>query len=368
MSIPSSRVAASRPQALGMARTDKADSTRHAIFLSYAPLHRTSRFCIREGAIEYERASMKPIRIASRGSKLALVQSNYIRSRLEELSGEVEVSIVKISTRGDRDKSDFLNKPDSIGYFTSEVENALLDGRADVAVHSLKDLPTAYTQGLTIAAIPQRQSVADALVTSLDAASLADLPAGATVGTSSLRRIAQVRLLRDDLKCVPLRGNVETRLAKVARGEVDAAIVACAGLHRLGLADRISAVLPPQEFLPPPAQGALAVQIRADDTELAELVAKLDDRNARITAETERCILASMHGGCSIPLGVYSRIEGHNIIIDALISDIEGDKHIKRTVTAPIDQAKTTAENLAQELLEAGAKEILDKIRPGQID
>ncbi len=243
-----------------------------------------------------------------------------------------------------------------------------MDGRADVAVHSLKDLPTAYTDGLTIAAIPQRQSVADALVTSLDAASLADLPPGATVGTSSLRRIAQVRLLRDDLKCVPLRGNVETRLAKVARGEVDAAIVACAGLNRLGLADKISAVLPPEEFLPPPAQGALAVQIRADAAELAELVAKLDDRDARITAETERYILASMHGGCSIPLGVYSRIEGDSIIIDALISDIEGRKHIKRTVTAPIDHAKTAAEQLAQELLAAGGREILDQIRPHQND
>ena len=311
---------------------------------------------------------MKPIRIASRGSKLALAQSNYVRSRLEEIAGEVEVSIVKISTRGDRDKSDFLNKPDSIGYFTSEVENALLDGRADVAVHSLKDLPTTYTDGLTVAAIPTRETVADALITSLDSASLADLPAGATVGTSSMRRIAQVRLIRDDLKCVPLRGNVETRLAKVARGEVDAAIVACAGLHRLGLADKISVVLPPEEFLPPPAQGALGVQIRAGDTELAELVSKLDDRDARITAETERRILASMHGGCSIPLGVYSRIEGDNIIIDALVSDVEGTKCIKRTVTAPLDRAQRTAEQLAEDLLSAGGREILDQIRPGQND
>jgi len=151
-----------------------------------------------------------------------------------------------------------------------------------------------------------------------------------------------VRLIRDDLKCVPLRGNVETRLAKVARGEVDAAIVACAGLNRLGLADKISA--------------------------LAELVAKLNDRDARITAETERYILASMHGGCSIPLGVYSRIEGDSIIIDALVSDVEGKKYIKRTVTAPIDQAKTAAEQLAQELLAAGGREILDQIRPDQND
>ena len=317
---------------------------------------------------QMRRDKMKPIRIATRGSKLALVQSNYVRSRLEELSGEVQVSIVKISTIGDRDKSDFLNKPDSIGYFTSEVEKALLDGRGDVAVHSLKDLPTAYTEGLTVAAIPTRETVADALITSLDAASLADLPAGATIGTSSLRRIAQVRLIRDDLKCVPLRGNVETRIAKVARCEVDAAIVACAGLHRLGLADKISAILPPEEFLPPPAQGALAVQIRADDAELTELVAKLDDRDARITAETERYILASMHGGCSIPLGVYSRIEGDNIIIDALVSDVGGRKHIRRSVTAPIDQAKTAAEQLAQGLLATGGRKILDQIRPDQND
>ncbi len=308
---------------------------------------------------------MKRIRIASRGSKLALVQSNYIRSRLEEIAGEVEISIVRISTKGDRDKSDFLNKPNSIGYFTSEVENTLLDGRADAAVHSLKDLPTTYTKGLMVAAIPARECVADALVTALDAASLADLPAGATIGTSSLRRIAQVRLLRGDLKCVPLRGNVETRLAKVARGEVDAAIVASAGLYRLGLGERISAVLPPEEFLPAPAQGALAVQIRAGDTDLAELVARLDDRDARITAETERHILASMHGGCSIPLGIYSRIDGGNIIIDALISDVEGIKHVKRTVTAPIHQAGICAEQLAEDLLAAGGREILDQIRPG---
>lgn len=308
---------------------------------------------------------MKQIRIASRGSKLALVQSNYIRSRLEEIAGDVEISIVRISTKGDREKSDFLNKPNSIGYFTSEVENALLDGRADVAVHSLKDLPTAYTKGLTVAAIPTRECVADALVASLDAASLADLPAGTTIGTSSLRRIAQVRLLRGDLNCVPLRGNVETRLAKVARGEVDAAIVASAGLYRLGLAERISAVLPPEEFLPAPAQGALAVQIRADDADLAELVAKLDDRDARITAETERHILASMHGGCSIPLGVYSRIDGDNIIIDALISDVEGVKYVKRSATAPIDHARRCAERLAEDLLAAGGQEILNQIRPG---
>lgn len=306
---------------------------------------------------------MKPIRIAGRGSKLALMQSNYIRGLLEDLDGGLEISVVKVSTRGDRDKSDFLYKSDSKGYFTSEVENAVLDGRADLAVHSLKDLPTAYTPPLVVAAIPKRESVADALITSSQAASIADLPPGATVGTSSLRRIAQVRRLRDDLKCVPLRGNVETRLSKVARGAVDAAIVACAGLNRLGLAENISAILPPREFLPAPAQGALAVQIRTDDTELAELVSKLDDKDARTTAETERHILASLHGGCSIPLGVYSEIQGDSITIYAMISDIEGKKFIKRSKTSPLNQAKASAEHLAQQLLAAGGQEILDQIR-----
>jgi hydroxymethylbilane synthase len=221
---------------------------------------------------------------------------------------------------------------------------------------------------LVVAAIPKRESVADCLVARDRAASLADLPAGATVGTSSVRRIAQVRHLRSDLKCVPLRGNVETRLSRVAAGVVDAAIVACAGLNRLGLAEKITGILPPREFLPAPAQGALAVQIRDDDSELAKLVSKLDDKEARVTAETERHILASMHGGCSIPLGVYSEINTGNISIDTMISDLEGKKYVKRSITAPLDQALTAAEQLAEELLAAGGREILDQIRGEQGD
>jgi hydroxymethylbilane synthase len=306
-----------------------------------------------------------------------LVQSNHIRNLLINLSDSIEISIVKVSTKGDRDKADFLYKSDSMGFFTSEVENAVLDGRADIAVHSLKDLPTACTKGLIVAAVPKRQSVADALIANRGFRGLntnkesvksvqsvvAALPAGATVGTSSLRRIAQLRRLRDDLKCVPLRGNVETRLSKVASGKVDAAVVACAGLNRLGLAEKISAVLPPQEFLPAPAQGALAVQIRTEDNELAELVSQLDDKNSRIAVETERCILTSLHGGCSIPLGVYSQICGDTVTIDAMISDVEGRKYIKRSKTGCINEAESCARELAQELLAAGGQEILDQIR-----
>jgi len=267
---------------------------------------------------------MRPLKIASRASKLALVQSNHIRNLLKNLSDGIEISIVKVSTKGDRDKSDFLYKSDSMGFFTSEVENAVLDGRADIAVHSLKDLPTAGTKGLVVAAVPKRESVADALIANRGFRGLhglntnkksvksvqsvvAALPAGAIVGTSSLRRIAQLRRLRDDLKCVPLRGNVETRVSKVASGKIDAAIIACAGLNRLGLADKISAILSPQEFLPAPAQGALAVQIRTADGELAELVSQLDDKHSRITVETERTILTSMHGDRTNYTYIYAR-------------------------------------------------------------
>jgi hydroxymethylbilane synthase len=306
---------------------------------------------------------MRSLKIASRGSKLALVQAQYICNLLDNLSGQIEISIVKISTKGDRDKSDFLYKSDSMGFFTSEVESALLDGRADIAVHSLKDLPTACTKGLVVAAIPKRESVADALITSSPVTSIADLPVGATIGTSSLRRIAQLRRLRNDIKCVPLRGNVETRVSKVAAGKIDAAVMACAGLKRLGLSEKISAILPPQEFLPAPAQGALAVQIRDDDNELAELVSKVDDENTRIAVEAERRILSSMHGGCSIPLGVYSQISGENITIDAVISDVEGSTSTKRSMTGQINRANACAEKLAQELLDAGGQEILEQIR-----
>ena len=306
---------------------------------------------------------MKPIRIASRGSKLALVQTEYVRDILRKPSEDLEITIVRVSTRGDRDKSDFLHKLNSVGFFTSEVENAILDGRADMAVHSLKDLPTAYREGLVVAAIPQRQSPADALLASAKVTSIEALPAGATVGTSSLRRIAQLRHIRDDLECVPLRGNIETRVSKVTSGKVDAIIVACAGLNRLGLTNKISAILPPEEFLPAPGQGALAVQIREDNRELAKLVAQIDDRDSRITAEAEREVLKATHGGCSIPLGAYAKISGDTITIDAVICDIEGHGFVKLSKTSPLPQARTCAGELAQELLDAGGKEILEKLK-----
>ncbi|MHC4156975.1 MAG: hydroxymethylbilane synthase [Planctomycetota bacterium] len=306
---------------------------------------------------------MRQIRIASRGSKLALTQSNTVKQLLEKLSPEAEFSIVRVSTRGDRDKSDFLYKSEFVGFFTAEVERALLDGRGDLAVHSLKDLPTACAPDLRVAAILKREHVADALVAAGRAGSVDELPIGATVGTSSLRRIAQLKHLRGDLNCVPLRGNVETRVRKVVAGEVDAAVVACAGLYRIGLDKNISAVLAPEEFLTAPGQGALAVQIRAEDSELAELVGRLDDGPTRVATEAERSVLAAMRGGCSIPLGVYARPADNRLMIDAMIADIDGKNLIRRCSSSAVDESHSCAVKLAEELLEAGGREILERIR-----
>jgi len=312
---------------------------------------------------------MKHIRIASRASKLALIQSEEVIKLLRQIQPDIECSIVKVPTRGDREKVDFIYKADSMGFFTTEVEKALLDGQADLAVHSFKDLPTALTEDLLIAAVPKRESPADALD------DIEDLPAGATVGTSSLRRIAQLRRLRDDIKCVPMRGNVETRVRKVMQGKVSAIVVACAGLNRLGLGDKISFCFDPKKFIPAPAQGALAVQIRltsggqvrAEDNELAELVSQIDDKNSRIPVETERRVLQAMHGGCSIPLGVYSQIQSDKITLDAIICDVEGKNYVKRSITSPIDEAKPAADKLAKELLSSGGQKILNRIRTSRL-
>ena len=306
---------------------------------------------------------MKTIRIATRASKLALIQSNYIRDLILQLHNDIKISIVNISTKGDRDKSDFLYKSTSVGVFTSEVENAILNNQGDIAVHSLKDLPTSITPGLVIAAIPTRENNADALVGSAGISSIADLPAGATVGTSSLRRIAQLRHIRNDLKYVPMRGNVETRVDKVISGEVDAIIIACAGLNRLGLSDKISVELNPNEFIPAPAQGALAVQIRTDDIELAELLTQIDDAHARIRTTSERKVMEVLHGGCSIPLGVHSEIKNDSITISAALSGVDGIKSIKSKKTSGLCDALICAEQIAAELLASGGKEILEQAR-----
>jgi hydroxymethylbilane synthase len=306
---------------------------------------------------------MKEIKIATRASKLALAQAIATKESLSKLAPDTSISLVEISTKGDRDRSGFLYKAESTGFFTSEVEQALLDGRADVAVHSLKDLPTAITPGLTISAIPQREKASDVIVASNNLGSIGDLPEGASIGTSSLRRITQLKLIRPDLDCQPLRGNVETRIRKVKEGQVDAIVIAQAGLNRLGLSDNISLVLSPEAFIPAPGQGALAIQTRDDNAEVCELVSRLDDPDTRTTVETERRILAGLHGGCSIPLGVHSFIDAGIIHISAILCNLAITKHLRKSARCPVDEALETAKRITQEILEEGGGEILEEIR-----
>ena len=307
---------------------------------------------------------MKTLRIATRGSRLALAQTHQIRHQLLQLDPNLDITIVTITTQGDVDKSDFLHQSRSVGLFTSEVQNALLDNRADLAVHSLKDLPTADPEALTIAAMPQRESPADVLISRHGLThGLSDLAPNSTVGTSSLRRIAQVRQLRPDLDCQPLRGNIETRIQKAQSGQYDAIVLAEAGLRRLDLGQHISAVLETSTFIPAPAQGALAVQVRTDDQVLGELVGKLDHGPTRLAVTTERQVLAGLHGGCSIPLGVYARIDNQSLTLSAMLSSVDGKEQIRHDLSGPDHQAPSLAQDMVDYLLHNGARDLLNRIR-----
>lgn len=292
-----------------------------------------------------------------------MAQAESVGRMLRQLLPDCSISFEAVSTKGDRDRSEFFYKSESAGYFTSEVEQALLDGRADLAVHSLKDLPTVSAKGLTIAAVPPRESACDVIAAQKKLDSLNDLPSGAVVGTSSLRRIAQIKAMRPDMECRPLRGNVETRLKKVWSGQLTAVVLAQAGLNRLGLEKAVSYVLPPDRFLPAPGQGALAIQVRDDDRWLINAVCRLDDADTRITTQTERQILAGLHGGCSVPLGAYCSIEGGRICIRAVLLNTAGTRMIRKEQTCPVEMAPHAADAIVSQILDAGGKEILDQLR-----
>jgi len=302
------------------------------------------------------------LKIATRASKLAMAQAESVGRMLQQLLPDCFITFEAVSTKGDRDPSDFLYKSESVGYFTSEVEQALLDGRADLAVHSLKDLPTAPTKGLTIAAVPPRESACDVIAAQKNLDSLDDLPVGAVVGTSSLRRIAQLKAMRPDVDCRPLRGNIETRLKKVLSGQMTAAVVAQAGLNRLGLEKAVSYILPADRFLPAPGQGALAIQVRDDNRRLMDAVSVLDDARTRIATQTERRILAGLHGGCSIPLGAYCSIENGQACIRAVLLNPDGTGLIRKEQICPAETALHAADMIVAQILQAGGKEILDRL------
>lgn len=301
--------------------------------------------------------------IGSRGSKLALTQAGLIKSELERIHASIEVRVEIIKTAGDV-KSDPLSVIGGKGVFTRELEEALLARRIDIAVHSLKDLPTTIPDELFLAAICKREDPRDALVLGRERPSAAAtdinaLPGSATVGTSSPRRLAQLKHLRSDLIFNDVRGNVDTRLRKLDEGQYYALVLACAGLRRLGLADRISAPLPTSQMLPAVGQGALAIETRLGDEDTIAAVSKLDHKFTRLACEAERAFLRSLGGGCLLPIAAYAVVREKRIKLDGLVTDTQGKKIIRERLAGGLDEAEDLGKQLADRLLKRGAAELL---------
>jgi len=299
--------------------------------------------------------------IGSRGSRLALWQAEQARALLVRLNPGLQIQIEIIKTTGDV-KPDPLSVIGGKGVFTKELEEALLDKRIDLAVHSLKDLPTIVPDGLTISAICEREDPRDALVlrSGVHANSLQDLAPGAVVGTSSQRRLAQLKALRRDVEVKDLRGNVDTRVRKLDEGQYDALILASAGLIRLGLRERISAAVSPSEMLPAVGQGAIAIETRADDEVAVEATRKLNHRETEVACRAERAFLRGLGGGCQFPIAAHAVVEGELLKLEGLVAKAEGEEILRDRNSGARDQPEEIGSQLAERLLERGAGDLLN--------
>ncbi|GIL35329.1 hydroxymethylbilane synthase [Phycicoccus sp. MAQZ13P-2] len=303
---------------------------------------------------------MTALRLGTRRSALATTQSSWVADRLRALGHEVE--LVEITTEGDRDRTTPLAQLGGTGVFVSALREALADGRVDLAVHSLKDLPTAPDPRVDVAAVPVREDVRDALV-ARDGLTLGELPAGATVGTGSPRRRAQLEALGLGLVLTDLRGNVDTRLRAVHEGRLDAVVLAAAGLRRLGRADEVTELLDPLQVLPAPGQGALAVEVRRDDDATRAAVAPLEDADARACVTAERTLLAELEAGCSAPVGalaeVVEGVDGPELSLRAVVAAPDGSHDLRRSLTGDPAEAADLGRRTARLLLEDGAADLM---------
>ncbi|MGM0413333.1 MAG: hydroxymethylbilane synthase [Pseudomonadota bacterium] len=303
----------------------------------------------------------EPLRIATRKSPLALWQAEYVRDRLQALHPGLEVELVRMTTQGDRVLDSPLAKIGGKGLFVKELETGMLEGRADIAVHSMKDVPIEFPDGLHLAVICPREDPRDAFVSN-HYGHLDELPEGARVGTSSLRRQAQVRARRPDLEILDLRGNVNTRLAKLDAGDYDAIILACAGLRRLGFAERIRTPLEPEVILPAIGQGVVGVECRVDDERVNGLLAAVDDAATRPRITAERALNTRLEGGCQVPIGGYSEVAGDEIHLRALVGRPDGGEVIRSEARGPVAEAEAIGIRVADDLLSRGAGEILKEV------
>jgi hydroxymethylbilane synthase len=304
---------------------------------------------------------LSPLRLGTRASPLARWQAEWVAARLAELGAEVQ--LVPITTQGDV-KTAPLGQIGGMGLFTKELQRALLEGQIDLAVHSLKDLPTAPVEGLALAAVPPRESTADVLVSNV-AKSLEALPPNARVGTGSLRRKAQLWHLRPDLAIDDIRGNVETRLRKLDEGQFDAIVLAEAGLKRLGLVDRIRQVIPGTKMLPAVGQGALGIETRSDDSTTRDIVGRLDDVVTHQAIIAERALLEALRAGCLAPVGAWARIEGDLLALDAVVLSGDGKERLAAFDSGAPDEALALGKRVAQSLLDRGAQALIAAARTG---
>lgn len=304
---------------------------------------------------------MRTIRIGTRGSALALQQSKQVRAALLGRRPDLAIELEIIKTKGDKILDVPLAKVGGKGLFVKEIEDALLEQRVDLAVHSMKDVPSELPERLVIGAVPQREDPRDVLV-ARDCESLGALPAGATVGTSSLRRAAQLKQLRPDLKIENLRGNLDTRLRKVREGRYDAIVLAAAGLQRMGWTEVISEYFPVETFVPAIGQGALGIEMRRDDSAIRDLLSALHDPATAVRIAAERAFLLRLDGGCQVPIGGHARLDADTIELTGLVAAVAGREQFRATRTAPRSEAQGLGRSLAEELLSQGAGAVLAEV------
>ena len=301
------------------------------------------------------------LKIGTRGSQLALFQANWVKDRLVQAHPDLRVTLIKIKTTGDKIQDAPLAKIGGKGLFVKEIEEALLKERADLAVHSIKDVPTEFPEGLHLSVITKREDPRDVLI-SKDGKPLKDLPKGAKIGTSSLRRQAQLLHFRSDFELIPLRGNLDTRLKKLKTMNLDAIVLALAGVKRLGFDEKITEIIPPEVSLPAIGQGALGIETRMADQEVESRIRLLNDRDSSIAINAERAFLKKLEGGCQVPIAAFARIVDTTLHIDGLVGTIDGKRLIRHHVEGPIERAESLGVELAEILLGEGAKEILDEV------
>ena len=300
--------------------------------------------------------------IATRGSMLALWQAEWIKSQLEELDPSLEIELNKIKTTGDKILDVPLAQVGGKGLFVKEIEEALLRGEADLAVHSMKDVPTELPESLHLSTITKREDPRDAFIAGKEIKSFSELPNGANIGTSSLRRICQLLNKRPDLKITQLRGNVDTRIRKLEEGEFDAIILATAGVKRLGREEKITEKLPVDVSLPAIGQGAVGIECRRDDEFTNNLLKSLDHYETSVCVRAERAFLKKLEGGCQVPIAAYAQLKDGEIVIEGLVGSIDGKILLKDNLRGSPENAESLGTELAENLLSKGAKEILDEV------